>query len=321
MNYDNLDYTKSLNSQCFCGTGLPWKKDLIVMVYPCEHLFHKKCLGNETNCLICSTPITKVWDMYDPLIHPQRFSDILSMSPYDDMSYNTPLRFIDSLFDLATIGANLVTMKNPADGKDVCEQIFAMNNITMKVFGLDKIRLVDRKIYICNHTSHLDMIIMYYLFSTGFFASSIAGQSKLIDNIKKIVPLLTFERGKANCGSVDMMKDFIKEKGSLCIYPEGMMKHPDTLTRFRTGAFNVGYPVYAITIRYLDIISNGYIDGFLYKLCSKQDMLIEVHVLGPYYPPFDENSIEAIRLDMAKYGKMVLSRVTNRDIKDNNTKL
>ena len=43
---------------------------------------------------------------------------------------------------------------------------------------------------------------------------------------------------------------------------------------------------------------------------------MEVHVLGPYYPPFNNTDIERIRLDMGKVGDMVLSRVSNRDIVD-----
>jgi hypothetical protein len=43
---------------------------------------------------------------------------------------------------------------------------------------------------------------------------------------------------------------------------------------------------------------------------------MEVHVLGPYYPPFEKKDIEMIRMDMAKVGNMVTSRVSNRDVKD-----
>jgi hypothetical protein len=47
---------------------------------------------------------------------------------------------------------------------------------------------------------------------------------------------------------------------------------------------------------------------------------MEVHVLGPYYPPFDDQTIEKIRLDMARHGNMVLSRVSNRDVIDHKGK-
>jgi hypothetical protein len=143
-----------------------------------------------------------------------------------------------------------------------------------------------------------------------------------MDYIKKIVPLLTFSRGdkNRNFNIVDEMRKFVDESGSICIFPEGMMKHPDTLTRFRTGAFHINRPVYAITIRHQDIISDNSLNNFLYKLGAKRNINMEVHILGPYYPPFSDNDIKQIRFDMAKYGNFVLSRVSNRDIHDKKIK-
>jgi hypothetical protein len=160
--------------------------------------------------------------------------------------------------------------------------------------------------------------VIYYLLGTGFLASSIVGQSTLVEQIKQTIPLLTFNRGEKNrhVNIVDEMRKFVDDNGSICLFPEGIMKHPDALVRFRSGAFHIGRPIYAVTIRHNNIISDGLINGFLYKLGGKRDMVMEVHILGPYYPPFDEQMIEIVRLDMAKYGNMVLSRVANRDVVD-----
>ena len=116
------------------------------------------------------------------------------------------------------------------------------------------------------------------------------------------------------------MRKFVDEKGSICLFPEGLISHPDSLVRFRSGAFHVNRPVYAIVIRYPEIIADGYVNKILYKLGAKKDMTIEVHILGPYYPPFTPEDIEKIRADMAYHGKMVMSRVSNRDIKDRKKK-
>lgn len=254
----------------------------------------------------------------DESLHHQRFADILSVSYYDNMSHNTPTRFLDSVFDLATLFARLPFVTTPTGGKDLCAQVFALNNLTMKVYGIDKIKQEKNKVYICNHVSHLELAVIYYLLGTGFLASSIVGQSAIVDQAKKVIPLLTFERGSKdrNFNIVDKMRDFVDEKGSICLFPEGIMKHPDSLTRFRTGAFHINRPIYAITIRHNDIIADGYINGFLYKLGAKRDINMEVHILGPYYPPYTPQDIEQIRIDMAYYGNMVLSRVSNRDVKD-----
>jgi len=322
QNYNEvIDMNKELCSVCICGVGLQWKNQLIVMLLPCEHMFHKNCLDQKNNkCQICEQTIDRYTDMYDIHIHPQRCADLLSVSYYDDMSTNTSLGFIDSIFDLATIFTRIPLLNNKTDGKHLCERLFSMNNITMKVYGLDSVKMEKKKVFICNHTSLLELPVIYYLFGTGFLASSIVGSSTIVDHIKKIVPLLTFDRGVGKVGNlkntVELMKDFIKEKGSICLFPEGMMTHPDTLVRFRSGAFNTGYPVYAIVIKHLDIIADGYINGFLFKFGAKKNINLEVHILGPYYPPFDALKIERVRYDMAKIGDMVLSRVSNRGIVD-----
>jgi hypothetical protein len=319
-NNENIDYGKVLNSKCICGTGLPWKKESIIMGYPCEHMFHEKCFDNlkDKKCPLCQKSIEKGLTIFDEDLHPQRFADLLSMSHYDNMSHTTPGRFLDSLFDLASVAAKFAAVSSKIEAKQICEHIFALNNLTLKVFGLDKIKLEKNKVFICNHVSHLELVVIYYLFSPGFLASSIAGQSKILDQVKNYVSLLTFDRGSKdrNFNIVDEMRKFVDEKGSICLFPEGLMKHPDALVRFRTGAFNIGRPIYAITIRHNDVLSDGYINGFLYKLGGKRDISMEVHILGPYYPPFDDATIEKIRLDMARYGNMVLSRVSNRDIVD-----
>jgi len=270
--------------------------------------------------MICKHMIERYTNMHDVTIHPQRFADLLSVSYYENMSTNTSLGFIDSFFDLATILAKLPLIKNKTEGKRLCERLFSMNNITMKVYGLDRVKLEKHKVFICNHVTHLELPVIYYLFGTGFLASSIVGSSTIVDHVKKIVPLMTIDRGGCKIGkkknTVELMKEFIKEKGSICLFPEGMMNHPDTLVRFRSGAFNTGYPIYAIVVKYLDIVADGEINGFLFKFGAKKNINLEVHILGPYYPPFDDLQIERVRYDMAKIGDMVLSRVSNRDIKD-----
>jgi 1-acyl-sn-glycerol-3-phosphate acyltransferase len=323
---DIMDYDKILNSLCSCGTGLPWIKDYVVMAYPCEHLYHEKCYNNlvfneQTNkrqCRFCNAPIDKILSMFDEDIHPQRFADMLSMSYYDDMSNNTPYRFIDSVFDIATVFARLPFISNVTDGKSICENIFSLNNMTIKVYGMENVKKEKNKVFICNHVTHIELIVIYYLLCPGFLASSIVGQSGLLEQIQDVVSLMLFERGDKNrkTNIVDDMRNFVDEKGSICIFPEGIMKHPDALIRFRSGAFHINRPLYAITIRHNDIISDGYINKFLYKISGKGVINMEVHILGPYYPPFDNDKIEFIRTEMAKHGNMVLSRVANRDIVD-----
>lgn len=317
---DIIDYNKILNSVCICTVGLPWKEDTIVMAYPCEHMYHSGCYDKLENniCKLCNSVIKKKLTMFDEGLHHQRFADILSVSYYDNMSSNTSLNFLDTMFDIVNILVKLPFLKSHKDGRQVSEDILSINNLTLKVYGLDKINQDEKKVYICNHVSHYELIIIYYLLGTGFLSSTNANDITIVEYIKRIVPMLTFSRGDKNrdYNIIDEIRKFINEHGSICIFPEGMMKRPDTLVRFRTGAFNINIPIYAIVIKYNDIISDNFMHKFLYKLSAKRDINMEVHILGPYYPPFNDIHIQQIRMDMAKHGNFLLSRVSNRDIRD-----
>ncbi len=94
------------------------------------------------------------------------------------------------------------------------------------------------------------------------------------------------------------------------------MTHPDTIIRFRTGAFHIGFPVYPIVLKYNNIIADSSIGTFIFKLASGNKTIVDMEILDPFYPPFDDNKIELVRFAMAKAGNMAMSRVSNRDIID-----
>ena len=319
----NIDEDKLLNSKCFCNVGLPWIETDIVMVYPCEHMFHESCLNKDESsmieCKLCKTKIIKTFKLLDDDLHPQRFADILSVTHYTDMTAdNNMSSFIDSIFSLTNPFIKALFAKDFNDGHKRCEEILSLNNLTMKVYGMEKLKLEHKKVLIGNHVAYLESIIIFYLFNTGFLASKTIMELPVINKIKDMMPNMLVERGNKDrkINIIDQMRNFIDEHNSLCVFPEGMYHHPDVLTRFRSGAFNIGYPVYAIVIRYLDVLADGYFQGLFYKFGGKSDLSIEVHVLGPYYPPFTDEDIENIRKDMAYHGRMILSRVSNRDVKD-----
>lgn len=319
----NPDPDKELNSTCFCGTGLPWKYSEITMAFPCEHMYHQCCYAklraeDKSICKICNAPITKMFGILDEGLHHQRFADMLSMTHYSDMSENDTSTFIDSIFDLTSIFAKLFFLKDEDGGKHMAEKIFSLNNLTIKVYGFEKIKLERNKVFVANHVTYLEFVVINYLFGTGFLASGLANDSQIAQHGKKFIPVLIMNRGNNDrkVNIIDAMRDFVDEKGSICLFPEGMMTHPDALCKFRTGAFHIGRPVFGICIRHLDMLSDGYANSMLYKLGAKRDMTMEVHVTGPYYPPFTDDDIENVRADMAFHGKMVLSRVSNRDLND-----
>ena len=150
--------------------------------------------------------------------------------------------------------------------------------------------------------------------NTGFLSSSVIYDNIISKQLVDVVPLLIIDRGAGKSNTVEKMKKYVEKTGSICLFPEGMITHPDTIIKFRTGAFNVGYPVYPIVLKYKNVVADMFADSFIMKIISNQKETIEMHILDPFYPPFDENKIELVRCAMAERGKMVLSRVSNRDI-------
>ena len=326
MNNDIINYEKNLNSRCICKSSLPFVKDEVIMLYPCEHLIHMNCFKKigKRECPYCNNYISKIIRYSDKDIHYQRYADILSMSYYHNLTFNSFENFFDSIFDLASIIIRMPFLDNPKNGKELCKNVFALNNLTLKVSGMEKLKLVNtNKVFICNHVSYLEFIIIYYLFDCGFLASSIVDSSKLMSQIKKVAHLLTFKRGekkKKGFNIIDEMRKFVDTQNNICLFPEGLMHHPDTLTKFRTGCFHINRPIYSIVIKHNDVIMDETVNGFLIRLGSKKNINIEVIVQGPYLPPFSKTDMDNVRIDMAKKGEMMLSRVSNRDINDVNTK-
>ena len=311
-----MNYNKELNSRCYCNIGLPWVNDIIVMCHPCEHMFHNTCYKKLNKiCRICNTSIKKIYTLRDKNIHPQIYADLLSMSYYNNLCSNTLVNFSDSIFSLTNILIQAVCMKTKTDGKELCKQILSLNNLSIRVNGYDKIK-PGEKVFIANHSSFLELFIIYYLLYKRFLASSFIKKTGVYDYIKDIVPLLLFDRNKKGANVVVEIKKFIKKNKSICIFPEGIMTHPKSLIRFRSGAFHIGKPIYSIAVKYNDIVCDDNIGQFFYKLCGKQNIKIDVTILGPYYPPFSTYDIEKIRYELADNAGIVLSRVTNRDVND-----
>ena len=68
---------------------------------------------------------------------------------------------------------------------------------------------------------------------------------------------------------VDEMRKFVDKHGSICIFPEGVMKHPDTLIRFRSGAFKIDRPIYAVSIRHNDVVVDRSVFGSFLNYLGK----------------------------------------------------
>lgn len=312
---------KIINSVCCCKTSLLWRRLEVIMLNPCEHLVHKKCfkLLNTEYCPICKIKIDSITHLGDYKTNPDLFQkcvDILSMTNTDNMmkvSYNNVLSNVPELFD--TIFRS-ISSKGFDEGHKTVRNFLKTANVKIIVSGLDKIKN-GPKVFIANHTCHLDFMIIFYLLKTGFAATATIKDNPLTEKISKIVPTYLIEIGKKT-NAVNGMKKYVERHGSICLFPEGMFSHNLTLSRFRTGAFRMDYPVYPIVLKYKNYMGDTSILDFALKTHSERSECVEFIVLDPFYPPFDDKKIELVRFAMAKVGNLILARTSNRDV--NNTK-
>src|SRR3990167_6977446 len=87
----NIQTSKIINSTCICEKGLPWIRDKVLMLDPCEHLIHQKCFNKKkTNkCPFCDILIIRIIHANDFKKDPslyQKCIDIISMTNYDGMT-------------------------------------------------------------------------------------------------------------------------------------------------------------------------------------------------------------------------------------------
>lgn len=325
-----LDYNKPLNSKCICGSALIWKKYNQIMLEPCEHLIHCKCFNmqkDQMKCPICKINITgyntlkglqcmiksKSFKKNNMNIFYQKYIDMISMSNFDDLYDGKRNMF--NMIDLVGIASIFPFLSGHNDGKNSCKEVFSLMNSKFIVKGMENIDRNSRKVFIVNHTTYLDFLVVFYLFKCGFLASSIIKDSWIGRQLMNIIPLLIIERGK-DVNTVEKMKQYVKKNGSICLFPEGMITHPDTIIRFRTGAFHTGFPINPIVLRYDPIVYDTDMNKLVEKISSQPNVTIYVDILPTEYPPFDTIKIEKVREKMGKAGNIALSRVSNRDIKD-----
>ena len=311
---------KILNFQCICGRTY-YKNIKLVMLLPCEHIFHELCVKSRKCifCPLCNTEIEGNCRMTDKLntdIDKQRYADMLSVSNYCGMSnYNTGA-VIDNALELSNVIVNIPMCSGLKDSRELIDKFLSLNDTEVNVRGLDRFRARDKKVFIANHTSYMDFMIISRFIDTYFLSSSFIKETIIGRMLLNIMPIMVFKRGHSQ-NTVDQMKEFVEKNRSICLFPEGAMCHPDTLIRFRTGAFHVGEPIYPIILRYENIKSDFSIGTFLLKSSTRDKVKIYLDVIGPYYPPFTDKNIEQIRHDMAEVGNMLVSRVSTRGISDN----
>lgn len=321
MNY----YNKIINSRCVCGFVIPQFDYETVLLWPCEHIFHRKCIKGRKECSICNTKIKeKRSEKYlkknrkKSKLHYQQYVDLIALKNLDNKTNINYDILLSRLPHILNLGFELINNNNNNndDNKpsNFIKNLIKVANIKINIIGKENI--IDcKKVIITNHSSRMDFIPIYHKFKTNFLSSKKINESIISHLTSKMLDLFVIERGKKN-NSVKKIKEYINEGNTITINPEGFISHPKILTRFRTGAFNLDVPIQPIIIEYDKLIRDSDIFNCILKLLSQESITYTLKILPLEYPPFDDNKIEKIRRKMAKTGKMYLSRVSNRDIID-----
>ena len=315
MNMNN----KTINCKCVCDKVLIWTNIRNIVLDPCEHIIHRKCFIDKTKCPLCKTAVTNYYNekelaklCNEDSSYYQKYVDLISLKNPSYMSNVNTSKVVERLPMTIDIISKVLTSKGFDKMHEISEKLMTMFNTKLTVHGQNNIT-DQRKIIISTHTCILDHMVIGYLFKCGFLSSVTLLKSFVGRITVGLIPFLLLDRTKKE-KTVDRMREYVKNVESLCLYPEGMMTHPDTIIQFRTGAFYTGHPIQPVVIKYDQTVYDPSFDATVQKLLSTDEMNIEVFVLPVEYPPFDAKKIEIIRKNMAKIGNMALSRVSNKDI-------
>jgi fatty-acyl-CoA synthase len=138
-----------------------------------------------------------------------------------------------------------------------CRGVLALAGCTVRVEGLDHLRLAGPAVLAANHASYVDAVVLLAALPGGFrfVAKRELGMTPLIATIIRKVGHVTVERGDPAQSAVDAARASVVLRGgaSLLFFPEGTFRHAPGLLSFRLGAFKAaveeGRPVLPIGLR------------------------------------------------------------------------
>lgn len=333
---------KIINYVCKCKNNF-YNDDKLVSLLPCNHLIHESCISNHIiktinklnnkiiiYCPMCNIEISSILKENKILTtnDEQLKIDIQSVRLNTNTNINYSILPI-ALVKITSFINKLLLVNSKIELLNTLEYLLRICNIKINVIDNTKnnpIKYInntikwknkkdinEKKVLISNHTHYFDSFILFYLFKSGFVSSDFINKTNIGKLIVSKCNLLIFKRGK-DINMVEKIKEYLEEEKIITIYPEGVMGNPNTLLRFRTGAFYIGAPVCPIIIKYHPYVWDDDIQQLIYKLITQPEIIIDVYINDLIYPPFDNIKINKIREFMANIGNLKLSRVSNKDI-------
>lgn len=292
----------------------------IIVCYPCEHYYHRECFDNNISCKCfidsCDNSLISYKSKCDFNLNDQHSINLTSLerTPYIP-SYYDIFRAVFYRVPLLSyyLFRFLIAKKSYFALQKTLTDVSLTLNINVKLKG-DEYIDDKKKVYIANHSSFLDALIIPQFIITGAVASISQANNYFGKLMKECSHVYFVERGKIN-NSVEKIQSHIEKYGSLLFCPEGLFSHIKTLTQFRTGAFATKFNVQPILLLYEQNVSSL---SMFNILCNpKTDLVLKI--LPEEKRGVDEsvyNFTERIRKNMAIEGNLLLSNVSSRDIVD-----
>jgi 1-acyl-sn-glycerol-3-phosphate acyltransferase len=323
---------KIINFICHCNNYFYVENELR-MIIPCEHFVHEKCIDDKRVCKICNKKIEKIIDNNKILSSRKYIKNRVDLRSVvlENTNFGNYLYIPNAILKFTNLMNKVLLINNERDVLSIMLYFQSITNIKFKIIDntkKNKIRLENNvirwineedekinKIIISNHHHFLDSYVLYYLFRCGFLSSEFINTTDIGRIISKTCDLLIFRRGK-DTNTVEKIKEYLKRRNRVSIFPEGTISNHKTLIKFRTGAFYVGAPICPIIIKYEPFISDIEIPKTIIKLLMSNEIVVSVYINDLEYPPFTNENIEKIRSKMAKLGNLEMARTSNKFIKD-----
>jgi len=333
INYDNA----LVNHICYCNNYF-YNSTKIVVLLPCNHLMHEKCISyylinNKKKCPLCNVPFIKILteNRLSNTKYHQNIIDIKSVRLSENTSsinyYTLPFAMV-----------KFTSIINRLVAAQTHEEVFSAGEYFFRLFNI-KINLIDNTdknpisfknnivkwkkkeddnsniIILSNHTNYIDTMILLYLFKAGCVTSDFVNKFEIGRRVADKCNLLVFKRGK-DTNMVEKIKEYLAIHKRIIMYPEGGMGNHETLFRFRTGAFYTGGVICPIIIKYRPYVWDDNFKKYIFKLTTQEEINVDVYVNDLQYPPFNDEKIEKIRDLMAEVGDLKKSRVSNKYVKE-----
>lgn len=326
-----------------CGNRLNYDTRNVVVCCKCSAIYHEDCIKKNNSMCVNNN--------CDSIAFIKEESLELNTQDYINVLSTKKTKFSPTIFDYFRLFFRIIPLsyfyiklwynsnKSVIDTNDLdvfLREVQNCLNINVTIDGLEKIDKNIKKVFVGNHHSELDALILPLYIKAGVIVSISVNKTHIGRIMKKYTNTLTIKRGNQKkvtfrtdqqydllennnlkYNTVTQMIEFLnKEKtNGFFVFPTSIFDQYQTLSKFRTGAFAMGFPIQPIILKYKQDISSMNILHIM--MMEKVD--VEVIVCDLMYN--NENKsinefAEEVRNIFKEKGNLLLSNVDPHDARD-----